>query len=74
MTGAGSREKPTFAGLAGVAHEQFAKTVGAQHDDDTVLVHIVTGIREERQRRRQHVERYAVSGNPLHPAPGDNDR
>ena len=47
IIGPGSCEKPSFAGLPRVAHEEFAKTVGAQHDDDAVLIHVVTGIRKD---------------------------
>jgi hypothetical protein len=67
-------EQPSFTRFARVAHEELAKSLGAEHDNDTVLVHVVTGIGEKRHRWREDVERYAVSGHPAHPAPGENDR
>jgi hypothetical protein len=45
-------EKSSLTGVAGVAHEQLTKAIRVEHDDDAILVHVVTRIDEERQLRR----------------------
>jgi hypothetical protein len=47
-----AREQPAFTCFAGVAHEEFSECSRVEHDDDAVLVHVVPGIGEERQRWR----------------------
>jgi hypothetical protein len=45
-------QKSSLTRVAGVAHEQLTKAVRVEHDDDAILVHVVTRIDEERQLRR----------------------
>jgi hypothetical protein len=51
-------------GLAGLAHEKLTEAIVLQHRDDAILVHVVAGVCQERQRRRENVEGYAVARRP----------
>jgi hypothetical protein len=39
-------EEARFAGLASIAHEEFAEVVLVEHRDDTVFVDVIAGISE----------------------------
>jgi hypothetical protein len=70
------RSAPSFTGLAGVAHEQFAEDtrtiVIAQSRDDAVFVDVVTGIGEKWRRRRQDIEHNTIVRVPMHPSSDNN--